>query len=322
MIENIPEAEDLEKVALRLYFNAWTELVRLCGISDVAVYEAFGYSDASPEAKKELEEEKQHLLQWSQPDLQVIYTMIQQSLEIGLKAILCRISPFALLLGSDIRTWPSKPKDFTSYRSIDAADLPKAIASLSDTPLSEEFVQSFHEFRKNRNQIAHIGVFQTELEPHNLLKSLITQFGELYPNKNWIKERLKLAEEQISPYLTHKRYTETTMLWEELEVVLPIIENKHYKTLFNISKAAKRHVCDHCVQEAYAHDAGIDPVNVRTAVYQPDTKSLNCIVCGSTVEYMLRDCSHADCNGKFTGKDYWEEEMCLLCGRNNESPIG
>ena len=67
------------------------------------------------------------------------FSLLQQSLEIALKAKIAEVSPFLLMAG-DPRSWP-KPKDgvntidFSNFRTIDAVQLCGAVNTVSATPL-------------------------------------------------------------------------------------------------------------------------------------------------------------------------------------------
>ena len=74
------------------------------------------------------------------------FSLLQQSLEIALKAKIAEVSPFLLIAG-DPRTWPKAKDgtnviDFSNFRTIDAVQLCGAVNTVSATPLSKE-LQSF-----------------------------------------------------------------------------------------------------------------------------------------------------------------------------------
>ena len=90
MIINIPSPEDLIDVALRLYLSALSDLINMLAVFDQ-------HFEGLPE--EELTDERRDYLESCQPELQSIVTVIQQSNELRLKAMICEISPFLLLLG-------------------------------------------------------------------------------------------------------------------------------------------------------------------------------------------------------------------------------
>jgi hypothetical protein len=130
MLTNIPTADGMEQIALRLYFTAWNHVITIIG--EMLETDVLSFSVAHGHIKPDGDniEDIDEYITRAQSDLQIAYTLIQQSQEISLKAKICEISPFLLLLGTDVRTWPSSDADFTRFRTLDAADLVK-VASLS-----------------------------------------------------------------------------------------------------------------------------------------------------------------------------------------------
>jgi hypothetical protein len=89
MLKNIPTSDGMEQVSLRLYFTAWRYVNDI--LRDLL------HVEAGDDTR-----EKDEFLARAQPDLQLSYTLIQQSQEIALKAKICAVSPFLLFLGSDV----------------------------------------------------------------------------------------------------------------------------------------------------------------------------------------------------------------------------
>ena len=99
-------------------------------------------------------------------------TLLQQSLEIFLKSMIAKVSPF-LLIGGEPRQWPTPAKtgnvDFSDFRTIDATDLCRVVNTVSDTKLSNSFVQLYNDIRVRRNKIAHLNTGSLVLEASNVL---------------------------------------------------------------------------------------------------------------------------------------------------------
>jgi hypothetical protein len=87
--------------------------------------------------------DKEEFMARAQPDLQLAYTLIQQSQEIALKAKICAVSPFLLLLGSDVRTWPKHDADFTQFRTLDASDLIKVANTVCSPGINCKFAEIY-----------------------------------------------------------------------------------------------------------------------------------------------------------------------------------
>ena len=86
---NLPTEETLRDFAFALHFEAWERLQDI--IQDFSlVYEG---------GKDEFPNEWREYLEHSSRDLETIINLIAQASEIGMKAILCGVSPYLLLLG-------------------------------------------------------------------------------------------------------------------------------------------------------------------------------------------------------------------------------
>ena len=82
--------------------------------------------------------------------------VLQQSMELLLKARIAEVSPFLLLAG-DPQRWRKPDKkgevSFTDLRTIDATQLCSVVATVSSAPLPPDFQSFFNDVRKRRNKI-------------------------------------------------------------------------------------------------------------------------------------------------------------------------
>src|SRR4051812_40724916 len=124
----------MEQTALRIYFSAWVSLMRVVAEMQDEHHEDYDYVDSELTLNQDkTDANRAHFVELAQPDLQLIYSMIQHSQEIALKSKLCEVSPFLLLLGTEVRTWAKPNGDFSTFRTIDASDLLK-VADASRIP--------------------------------------------------------------------------------------------------------------------------------------------------------------------------------------------
>lgn len=131
MLTNLPTSDLPEESALRIYFTAWDHVISI--ISEMRETETLSFAVHRGRMKPDdgNEREVATFVSGSQHDLQLAYTLIQQSQELGLKARICAVSPFLLLLGSDVRAWPAVDADFGRFRTLDASDLIKGIITFT-----------------------------------------------------------------------------------------------------------------------------------------------------------------------------------------------
>ena len=94
MITNIPTPEELENISLRLHFSAWADVLSVITDFD-AVFEPSSGNENT------WAEEKESYVEACQPELQSICAIIQQSNEMALKARICAVNPYLLLLNTE-----------------------------------------------------------------------------------------------------------------------------------------------------------------------------------------------------------------------------
>jgi hypothetical protein len=194
MITNVPDASTMEQTALRLYFSAWDEVVKV--VEDLFewppsyLHESAGRASSAEHATvvRKSQAEVVQLVADAQSDLQLAYTLIQQSQEIGLKAKICAVHPFLLLLGSDVRSWARRNADFSEFRTLDASDLVRVVNAVCPQPLTERFATKYEAVRGNRNKIYHLGIYNDQIDPMALLDLLVLQHRELYPDHIWLQD--------------------------------------------------------------------------------------------------------------------------------------
>ena len=106
VIINIPTPESLNDVALRLHFSVWSSLIEIRSEFDMVFPPDFDPRTSGNGWK----EERAEYIEACQPEFQSVLTLIQQSNELALKARICSVSPFLLLLRNE-RRFSNAPKD-------------------------------------------------------------------------------------------------------------------------------------------------------------------------------------------------------------------
>jgi hypothetical protein len=98
-------------------------------------------------------------------------SLLQQSLEIFLKAKIAEVSPFLLIAG-DPQSWPSPNKlgqvEFSDFRTLDAAHLCRS-ARIVSTGLTDQFVQFYTRLSADSDEAGR--VFRFESGHHSDLKA-------------------------------------------------------------------------------------------------------------------------------------------------------
>lgn len=332
MITNVPNAEELRTVSLRLYFKAWaeisdivTEWEQISGLPTPqwSVERGHFYVDQADAPEGESIEEWRDYIEAAQSDLQGIYTLIQQSQEIGLKARICEVSPYLLLKSTDIKAADpnSNTWDFTDFPTLDAAELVRVHNIFCGTILSKEFQTQYDEIRKNRNKISHLGIFRRSIDPQIIIDILQMSYQELYPDRRWMDDRLHFATLHRCSNYTDSDYNERTSLFHELWRLLPGLSDAQFRWLMGNDREETRYVCHSCTSDARL--GGIEPYesDVPTAYRIDGSLAVRCMICDGV--YLMRSgkCPNDECGSELLSAEPESEGACMECAWTDEDRI-
>jgi len=307
VIVNIPTAENLNMLALRLHFGAWSDLLSM----------KTQFEDVFPgDSANDWSTERAEYFTYCQPELQSICTMIQQSNELALKGRICQVSPFLLLLNSNppFSTVPNEI-DFATLRTLDAVDLPAAVNSLCPLKLSDKVVQTYNQVRSTRNQIAHLGTTDRQFLPDDLLHLLVAQYRELWPSRAWLQDRVEFAAQTRTAFFHDGRYTSAHMIaMEELGSTFEVLTKSEFKGLFGRDKSKRRYKCHDCIYQASTKYFDPSDGACKTAFLEPTGDSLWCAMCGKVMGVLRAKCPHGGCEGDVIAKDGDYAGQCHTCG--------
>jgi hypothetical protein len=306
VITNVPTAEDLNNVALRLYFAAWKSLIDI-----QPAFEMMYPPDAD---ETEWKQEWTEYLVACQPELQSICSIISHSNELALKARICEVSPFLLLIGSDFKFGKSRADvNFSDLRTLDAVDLPAAVNTICAEPLTDKFIQSYHQMRSLRNKIAHLGQAGTSFHPDEMIGIMVSQYCELWKNRAWLQDRVSFESHwliQDSSYVS-----EHMLVMQELPEVYAKLTPAQFKNLFGHSKRERRYLCHDCVYNATTKAGAPDLYECKTAFLDNLGNHVHCMMCGKDYKVIRKNCTQHGCKGTVigdNGDDY--VGVCHTCG--------
>jgi hypothetical protein len=323
VITNIPTAEDLRTVSLRLYFKAWAETTGIV----VDWYEYSGLLELPPRSPDEggggdqeprSDGAWQSYINASQSDLQGIYTLIQQSQEIGLKALICEVSPFLLLRSREAKpaVQGTQEYDFTDFPTIDAADLVKVHNTFCNRTISPGFQQQADEIRKGRNKISHLGIFPKELDPAALIEVLLTQYVELYPGRRWLADRLHYGSIDRWSFAEFDKgdWSPKTSVFAELWHMLPALPDHFFRIVMQHGIDEPRYICHECAREAHLGESEPYPHDIPTAYRVGDSMQVRCVMCEK--DYRIREeaCTNEGCGANLASDEPDSDGDCLVCG--------
>lgn len=313
-IVNIPSFDGLNRSALRLYFAAWGALIDI-------LYE---FDKKFEPVSDELAGEWKEYIEACQSDLQSICSSIQQSSELALKAKICQVSPF-LLLSTDATKFGKRPKgdvDFFTLKTLDSSELPAAVNTLCAKPLGTKFVQTYDDFRTERNKIIHLGRCGRTFLPGELLDILVKQYLELWSDRPWLNDRVTFASQTRRAFLQDGKYESPHMdVMHELPFTFLFFSKSEFKRLFGHDKSVRRFLCHACIDDANTRHAELDLDECKTAFLNAERNSIHCVMCGQDYRVSISRCIDVNCKGtlisdnndKYVGK-------CHVCGTNCRDP--
>jgi len=205
-------------------------------------------------------------------------SLLQQSLELFLKAKVAEVSPFFLISG-DPRAWPKPDKnnvlDFSEFRTVDAVDLVKLVNTVSKEALPEKFVEQYNKLRIDRNKIVHLDTGNMVFESTVVLLQILGAHAALFPGQNWQRFR----QENFTPKSTHEDdeyeldYSYDSYL-TEIAIMLENLQPAQLKAFLGYTKGGRRVDCPNCENLTTKHYAG----GRQYAQINKD-KSIYCIAC-------------------------------------------
>lgn len=305
MLKNIPSADGLNEMSLRIYFDAWQRLVELyMDFEQTYPIESFG-------ELLDWEDEWNEYTKEAQPELGAICVSLQHAVELRLKSIIADVSPYLLLLNGGIPS--GEDVDFNDLRTLDAVDLPKAVKTFSPFEISDVYIQQYSDLRKLRNKYTHLGIHSDALTIKGVADVFGQQYLTLWPDGRWLALRRKFDGNSAKRFFHDGRYSSVeSYLMYELPYAIEIFDNAAFKKCFGHKKSAIVGHCPECNdQRASKGDAGAHP----TAV-QKSSKLAVCLMCEVELK-LTKSKACADCDGGLNAKysgDGYGSDLCFFCG--------
>lgn len=314
MIINLPTSEALNTTALKLYFRAWHGIVVMLHDFDKS-YEGPVSNWITPEDDT-FAEERSDYLQGAQEDLRATLSIIQQCNELALKARIAMVSPYLLLLNNEIAfSAEGKEAEFASLRTLDAVDLPKAVNTLTDRPVSPAYAERFSELRIQRNQYTHLGDTSIILDPIKMCATMVDQYLELWPERPWMRDRVESTHGREG-FFDGKHWSPKQEIMFLQEYDRALIPSAGFRKLFGVKKSAVEFGCHKCQDDWAIRRNGPGIMEAPTSFYNAEQKVMHCIVCHSHFAAVSKTCGIYGCEGKFAAPEDAEygSDRCFTCG--------
>lgn len=290
MLVNVPNTDDLNGIALRLYFDAWDHVVTLFSdfmeVCEISIEELDGEHDFE-------EEWGEYILQ-AQSEMGAICATIQQSAELRLKAIICGVSPYLLLLNGAVPLKAVQADiDFSEQRTLDAVDLPNAVRSFTEFNLPDIYIEQYSNLRRLRNQFTHLGSHVGGLTPRRLIELLSQQYVSLWPDGRWLFRRVVYDGNSARRFFHDERWSSVqSNVMAEMPYTLKLLSNETFKKCVGIKKGKLKGFCPACM---YCRATKWDADGHATA-YQTSASTASCAMCERGLEISMSEniCENCD----------------------------
>jgi hypothetical protein len=320
VITGIPAADDFTSRAKSLLNLAWEVTLslqrhHLRAMDSYAEVRERASDIWSPE---EIQRQTENYWGLCQPELQNAQALIHQAVEMALKGRICSVSPY-LLIARDARDYPSqshkKDVPFSSFRTIDAADLLRVADSVCLTRLDECFENLWAAIREERNVNMHSLGGRGSLMPVSHIRHILQIHQLLFPGEPWMAERsgYRIRSHRDTAYEIDYYDFSTSICLNELDAVIGLLTPTECLEHFRFRKKDRRYLCPVCDQGANKHEHGQLPHLAQLKSRNPGETGLYCCACGANTTVYREPCRREGCNGN--AKSEWPDSQgqCLTC---------
>jgi len=314
MIKNVPSPEDFGDQGILFLNLAWDTVFQLLhDYSEIIAYYGNMFSDEEINANEEYKE----YWQAAKKPLSIAHALSQQGAELILKAKIAQVSPY-FIIASSPKDWPSrcdkKDIDFADFRTIDAQDLIRVHNTVCEEVLSEDFLNTFNNFRKQRNAIFHTVDYRLVFS-EEIIVSYILEIADLNCPKKWPHLRNEYLENKPLPQAVGTDDT-PNQLCNEMDLMINLLGHKKLIRFFDFDKKQRRYVCPNCY---WSMNRDYDPSYPTTAQLKPnapDSTNVYCFVCQEDITVIRNQCKTKDCKGNVIRAD--DDKECLTCFESQE----
>lgn len=209
--------------------------------------------------------------------------LLQNSLEIFLKARIAEVSPF-LLISDNTRSWPKQDAQgnisFSDFRTLDATELCKVADIVSVYKLPSSFVELYNRIRLERNKIIHLDYSQIRYKSSKMMTDTLVCYYALFNKIPWQAFRqIYLERNEIQ----HDYFDETILSHDnyltEIDIMMDVLSDTELKTFLNFNQQKPLIFCPECCYRTSKYYVG----KYMYAQRQSDG-TIFCIACATDYE--------------------------------------
>lgn len=303
VITDVPTENDYTDAAVRFLNLGWESAVSVLEEEDAL--DSTGVLEPA-----ELEEHNTR----AQHSLAMGLALVQQGVELLLKAGIARVSPF-ILISKEHQKWSSLDDSgnisFSKFRTLDAQDLPK-VYSAAVGILPEEFVQAYDRMCQLRNTIFHsIGVGE-RFAAKDVIEWILQSSNLASSQIDWIDARKRFvsssSQEYTYSYLGDCRDTVERRVANEIKLAAHALSQSKSVELLGIDRTRRFYICPGCRWGDLDEQCKITQLRPPT----PSSTTVWCHACQREFPVVRKDCI-GDCLGNVISATEYDEERCLTC---------
>lgn len=236
-----------------------------------------------------------------------VIILAHQAIESKLKSEIIEVNPF-FLIDSKPSLWPSLPgsvdKDFDSFYSINSESLIRIFCALCRVEDDKsEIVDLTEEVRLLRNKAVH-SVQREILDPKYLTEIICRVCEFVYSDTIW--NLIKSEHLRNEGYMWDEEEESIMILGQYLKFLEQNLTKSKFQKYLKVN--GREYSCPNCHYEVEGY-AYLSPNT-------PDSKNLNCLICGDDHAIEREDCKSEKCKGNLIGIDSSDSDylLCLTCG--------
>lgn len=299
MIIDIPTPEDFHQAGASQLFLGWR-------IAMEATHDFRGLEDAYGTLD---EETTKTFWDSSQPALANAFSLVQQGMELALKARIARVSPY-LLISRDPKDWPrrvaSEDTSFGEFRTLDAVDLIKVHNSLISPRLSDEFAQFWDQIRRDRNKILH-SIAPKVYDPATIIRTILIAAKTLFDDLSWPARLLQAHDGDQNAASGYGEYAFNVVM-QEIDDALSFLSTAEAKRFLGFDKKRRAYLCPRCHYASNRDWQDVWPQLAQLRAKVSGETILDCTVCETPTIVDREECVELHCKG-----DVISDGMCLTC---------
>lgn len=275
MIVDVTDYEELQETAIGWMCLAWQ--ITIDALQDFEEWER--YFDVREASDGEVTADELRAQHWytNRFKMNNAISLMQQSMELFLKARIAKTSPYLLLVG-DPMSWPGVDRkgevSFADFQTIDSSHLLRAATIVGSEPLHTDFNAFYERVRRHRNKIIHLNAGNIVVEARRILVDILTEFDYLLPGERWPSFRRQYLDSTREGSIEGIFDREHSILMWELEIAINVLESKHTKKFFGYDKRKKHYFCPKCYNLQHKHDE-----DEHAFIERGQDDSIFCIAC-------------------------------------------